>query len=161
MSDLVERLRYWSTYCGDEYLHELAGKAAARIAQLEAEVKVWQGHAKTAIWSDSEECKLLTADNERLRAEVAELKSQCEERDWLFNEGGEESVAAMEQELIALRATIERLRAALKWINHQRYTGRSTINPANGYDRAVALNTKLLAVMDVARGTLAQQKPNE
>ena len=39
MSDIVERLRHCSENCGDEYLHELAGKAAARIAQLEAEVK--------------------------------------------------------------------------------------------------------------------------
>ena len=64
-------------------------------------------------------------------------------------------------EVLHLRATNARLRAALTWINHQRYTGRSTINPENGYDRAVALNTKLLAVMDVARGTLAQGEPNE
>jgi hypothetical protein len=53
------------------------------------------------------------AEIERLRAEVEELKSECAERDWLFNEGGKESVAAIEQELTALRATNERLRAAL------------------------------------------------
>ena len=40
--------------------------AADRIEQLEAEVKVWQGHAKTAIWSDSEECKVLSSEVERL-----------------------------------------------------------------------------------------------
>ncbi len=40
----------------------------AEVERLRAEVQTWQGHAKTAIWSDSEECKLLTADNERLRA---------------------------------------------------------------------------------------------
>ena len=63
MSDLVKELRQGSLN-NDDY----RWKAAARIEQLEAEVKVWQGHARTAIWSDSEECKLLTADNERLRA---------------------------------------------------------------------------------------------
>lgn len=40
--------------------------AAYRIEQLEAEVKVWQGHAKTAIWGDSAECKLLTRINAAL-----------------------------------------------------------------------------------------------
>lgn len=39
MSDLVERLRHCSENCGDEYLHELAGRAAARIERLEAEIK--------------------------------------------------------------------------------------------------------------------------
>ena len=38
------------------------------ITKLRAEVEMWKRHAKLAIWSDSEECKLLTADNERLRA---------------------------------------------------------------------------------------------
>ena len=40
----------------------------AEIERLQADVQTWQGHAKTAIWSDSAECKLLAADNERLRA---------------------------------------------------------------------------------------------
>jgi hypothetical protein len=53
-------------------MHRLAllarrgAEAAARIEQLEAEVTVWQGHAKTAIWSDSAECNHLTAEVERL-----------------------------------------------------------------------------------------------
>ena len=40
--------------------------AADRIEQLEAEVLTWQGHAKTAIWGDSEECKSLSAEVDRL-----------------------------------------------------------------------------------------------
>lgn len=47
-------------------LLEAGVKAAARIQQLEAEVKVWQGHTKTAVWSDSEECKVLSSEVERL-----------------------------------------------------------------------------------------------
>lgn len=43
-------------------------QARIEITTLRAEVETWQRHAKLAIWSDSEECKLLTADNERLRA---------------------------------------------------------------------------------------------
>jgi hypothetical protein len=53
---------------------------------------------------------------------------------------------------------IERLRAALAWINQQRYTGRDTINPANGYDHAIALNEKLLALVDAARAALTTQE---
>jgi len=40
----------------------------AEMERLQAEVKVWQGHAKMAIWSDSEECKMLTRINEALIA---------------------------------------------------------------------------------------------
>ena len=66
MSDLVERLRgdlmtpYQATQLMDE--------AADRIEKLEAEVRTWQGHARTAIWSDSAECKMLTRINEALIA---------------------------------------------------------------------------------------------
>jgi hypothetical protein len=37
MSDIVERLRHCSENCGDEYLHELTGKAADTITRLTAE----------------------------------------------------------------------------------------------------------------------------
>ena len=56
---------------------------------------------------------------------------------------------------------IERLRAALEWINQQRYTRRNTINPENAFEHAISLNEKLIAVMDAARAALAQEKPNE
>jgi len=36
MTDIVERLRHCSDNCGDEYLHELAGRAAAEIERLRA-----------------------------------------------------------------------------------------------------------------------------
>ena len=35
--------------------------------KLREEVKVWQNHTKTAVWSDSEECKFLSAEVERLK----------------------------------------------------------------------------------------------
>jgi hypothetical protein len=37
MSDIVERLRHCSENCGDEYLHELTGKAADTITRLTSE----------------------------------------------------------------------------------------------------------------------------
>lgn len=40
----------------------------AENERLRAEVKTWINHTKNAVWSDSEECKLLTAENEKLRA---------------------------------------------------------------------------------------------
>jgi hypothetical protein len=55
-------------------------------------------------------------------------------------------------------AEIERMRAALEWINQQRYTDRNTISPDNAFEHAIALNEKLITVMDIARAALAQEK---
>ena len=52
---------------------------------------------------------------------------------------------------------IEQLEAALREIDQARYTGRCTINPANGYDQAVALNKKLVGVMNIARAALEKR----
>jgi hypothetical protein len=38
----------------------------AEVERLRAEVQTWQGRAKAAIWSDSEECKMLTRINAAL-----------------------------------------------------------------------------------------------
>lgn len=76
MSDLVERLRGRARgyrLGGPKEMAALMDDAADEIARLRAEVETWVGHAKTAIWSDSEECKLLTADNERLRAALERI----------------------------------------------------------------------------------------
>ena len=51
----------------EEYRKKI-DEQAARIEQLEAEVKVWVNHTKTAVWSDSEECKMLTRINAALIA---------------------------------------------------------------------------------------------
>lgn len=37
MTDIVKRLRHCSDNCGDEYLHELSGRAADTITALRAE----------------------------------------------------------------------------------------------------------------------------
>ena len=60
-AELIKQLRQGSL-SNDDYRWE----AADRIEQLEAEVLTWQGHAKTAIWGDSEECKSLSAEVDRL-----------------------------------------------------------------------------------------------
>jgi hypothetical protein len=56
-------------------------------------------------------------------------------------------------------AEIKRLRAALRDIDHARYTDRNTINPDNAFQHAISLNEKLIAVMDIARAALAQEAP--
>ena len=58
-------------------------------------------------------------------------------------------------------AEIERLRAALREIDQARYTRRNTINPDNAFEHAIALNEKLIAVMDIARAALAEEKAHE
>ena len=72
MTDIVERLRagIYDDPCRVRDIPSgcACAEAAARIERLEAEVKVWQGHAKTAVWSDSKECKMLTRINEALIA---------------------------------------------------------------------------------------------
>lgn len=84
MTDIVERLCAPVSDDDDYMIGQWPGEppkkydalrleAADEIKRLRAEVETWVGHAKTAIWSDSEECKLLTADNERLRAALREI----------------------------------------------------------------------------------------
>jgi hypothetical protein len=60
-------------------------------------------------------------------------------------------------ECLEAAAEIERLRAALRDIDHARYTDRNTINPDNAFEHAIALNEKLIAVMDNARAALAEE----
>jgi len=58
-----------------------------------------------------------------------------------------------------MTSEIERLRAALREIDHARYTRRNTINPDNAFENAISLNEKLIAVMDIARAALAEEAP--
>lgn len=49
---------------------------------------------------------------------------------------------------------IERLEAALRWIDQQRYIDRATIAAETSYQRATRMNAKLLEIMDHARAAL-------
>jgi len=53
-----------------------------------------------------------------------------------------------------LQARVAELEAALQWIDRQRYTDRSTINPSNAFERAISLNDQLVMIMDKARSLL-------
>lgn len=52
----------------------------------------------------------------------------------------------------------ERLRAALRWIDEQRYVDRSTINQDNAFRKAVSLNERLVKIMDTARAALGEER---
>ena len=52
--------------------NDLIDRHAEQVKALTAERDQWIQHAKNAVWSDSEEVKLLTADNARLREVVLE-----------------------------------------------------------------------------------------
>ena len=98
MSDIVERLRAYSEddhergckgreydcSCGyDDKRDPLLVEAADEITTLRAEVETWQRHAKLAIWSDSEECKLLTSINAALQeAPTVDIKVVVPDRDY-------------------------------------------------------------------------------
>ncbi len=89
--------------------------------------------------------KRMTSEIERLRDDLAHADAKGQENDKL------------------LWGTIkdnERLRAALREIDHARYTGRNTINPDNAFEHAISLNEKLIAVMDIARAALAPSSAN-
>jgi hypothetical protein len=69
MSDIVERLLHCSENCGDEYLHELTGKAADTITRLTAEVRVRQ----TIVEEARDERDAALAEVEKLRAALKEI----------------------------------------------------------------------------------------
>lgn len=81
MSDIVERLRDVAGFIEKEYGRVasaacLATEAAAEIERLRAEVK-------TAIWSDSEECKMLTRINAALiEAPTVDIDVVVPDRDY-------------------------------------------------------------------------------
>jgi hypothetical protein len=53
-----------------------------------------------------------------------------------------------------LQARVKELEAALQWIDRQRYTDRSTVNPSNAFEQWTRLNADLVAIMDKARAAL-------
>ena len=129
MSDLIKEAitEYWGEKCPDFNANCPTCKAWAEIEQLQNEVKTWQNHAKTAIWSDSEECKLLSAEVEKLteaieNAQMASAETQpswkhrcyrimgalgidCGDPDWLMPDE--------RREITTLRAEVERLQKAM------------------------------------------------
>lgn len=77
MNSLSQLLRLYAQQFEDQHALQnmtiALREAAAEIERLTAEVQTWVDHTKTAVWSDSEQCKLLEAENERLRAALGEI----------------------------------------------------------------------------------------
>ena len=84
----------------DQGFRDGMASSAAEIEQLRAEVQVWINHTKTAVWSDSEECKLLTEENTKLREASELLLTDVRRTDVYMRE---------------MLADNKRLRAALEW----------------------------------------------
>ena len=88
MSDIVDDLKRYaemSNYPGTmlDAADEIT-TLRAEVERLRTEVQTWQGHAKTAIWSDSEECKLLTRINAALlEAPTVDVEVVVPDRDYV------------------------------------------------------------------------------
>jgi hypothetical protein len=144
MTDLLARLRDTDTTrrIGESYAdtHERRqrdrNEAAAEIERLKKEALF----TAITVLPDKD------AEIERLRADLAHADAKGQENDKL------------------LWGTIkanERMRAALREIDQARYTGRNTISPDNAFQHAISLNEKLIAVMDIARAALAEEKKDD
>ena len=140
MSDIVERwtlggygpgnYRCTCSTCKSEFTGDkratqclpCAGKeAAAEIVRLRAEVQTWVNHTKTAVWSDSEECKMLSSEVERLlKSRNRWAKKYNDLLEKRRAEDGYDVYAAAREEyrkkIAKQAAEIERLRAALREI---------------------------------------------
>ena len=95
----------------------------------------------------------LVSENATLRADLQKL-----------NERNAEYIGTIDRLRRRVAETdveIERLRAALREIDQARYTGRNTISPDNAFEHAISINEKLIAVMDIARAALAEEKHDD
>jgi hypothetical protein len=91
--DLVKRLRSNASWGDDRF-----AEAADRIEALTAERDQWIQHAKNAVWADSEELKLLTADNAQLREAMRTIGEKCP-ADGLLIHSGRQIVAIIDAAL--------------------------------------------------------------
>ena len=141
-NDIIERLKHCSDNCGDEYLHELSGRAADEITRLRGEVNA-HNHA---------EVKYLVEIDE-LRAEVERLKANIES--WKKIPGQIAAIYEDQSEITALRAEVERLRAAL--VSIKELPGE--INHGNyNHDDVVALNNAFCEAFHIATAALGDTK---
>lgn len=90
-----------------ETMGHLWAKAKEELAEALAKNERLRQQLKTAVWADSEECKFLQRENERLRAELADAIEDAatvrgKEQDQIIHQGRE----------------IERLRAELDLRDH-------------------------------------------
>ena len=65
----------WVDLCEQCEIERRRAEVEKKYNKLLEQHKVTVSQLKAAVWSDSEECKLLTAENEKLRAEVEKLRA--------------------------------------------------------------------------------------
>jgi len=159
MTDIVDELRQGSLN-NEDY----RWKAADEIERLRAEVRRLTSEntdAYTDLNSARQDNSSFTAEFKRLTAEVERLNKENALGGVIHSLFGTFLTPGRYDCLAAKNARIEQLEAALAWIDQQRYTNRATINPDNAFEHFIALNDKLISVMDVARAALTQEKPND
>ena len=79
-----------------ERLNKSRNKWGQKYNKLLEKHKVTVSQLKAAVWSDSEECKLLTAENEKLRAALREYVCNCPKNTCEYFPCGEFARAALE-----------------------------------------------------------------
>lgn len=99
-ADAITRL-----YAENEKLNKSRNKWGQKYNELLEQHKVTVSQLRAAVWSDSEECKLLTAENERLLDVLSGVLWMADE--W-FNHGGDETAFSDDH-----AAKLEAARAAL------------------------------------------------
>jgi len=103
--DLVKRLRSIHTAADCDKAADRIDTLTAQLestlkdrAEIMAERDQWIQHAKNAVWADSEEVKLLTEDNVRLR-EALETIGKTGPKDGLLIHSGRQIVAIINDAL--------------------------------------------------------------
>ena len=152
MDDIVEKLNRVRWQLDQSVAHE----ARDTITTLRAEVRKFAALAHTEaqyIRSLEAELAALRAINERLESELTDALTDLD--------SARQDNASLTPYVQELRATNERMTAALEWIDNQRYVDRATISQDTAYQRATRMNTQLLEIMDCARTALAQEPTND
>jgi hypothetical protein len=109
IDNIVVRLLHCSENCGDEYLHELTGKAADTITRLTSEMKRLTGERDRQYDYNAGQIvkqAALEAENETLRAALQGVLWMAEE--WFKHDGSDATFDDdYKQELDAARAALE------------------------------------------------------
>ncbi len=97
----------------DERSREAVLHAFRRISGADSEIEKLTADLKRAVWSDSEECKIVGEENEKLRARIAELEENLADEEYVSKDTNE-MFHEVRDENVELRARIAELEAALR-----------------------------------------------
>ncbi len=145
-----------------ERLNKSRNKWGQKYNKLLEKHKITLSDLKMAIWCDSEVCKLLTAEVEKLKSDlqaadivVSRLNGGKALQDLMH--ANNERIEIIEK----LRAEIEKLRKVLKSISDRRNGPRWTVAPDNAFSAVIRLNDEMLAIFAECDAALEEGKQNE